>query len=51
MACEHKHLKSVNCILFCLDCGAQLPPEYNAPKPAQEEKPTKKTTKKRSEGK
>ena len=47
--CDHKRIKSVNCVLFCIDCGAQLPPEFNAPKPAQEDKPKK--TKKRSESK
>lgn len=26
--CGHKHLKTVNCRLFCLDCGAELPPEF-----------------------
>lgn len=25
MACEHKRIKSVNCVLFCADCGAKLP--------------------------
>ena len=24
MACGHKRLKSVNCVLFCMDCGAKL---------------------------
>ena len=24
MACEHKRLKSVNCVLYCMDCGAKL---------------------------
>lgn len=27
MDCEHKNLKSENCRIFCLDCGAELPPE------------------------
>lgn len=24
MFCEHKRLKSVNCVLYCADCGARL---------------------------
>lgn len=24
MSCEHKRLKSVNCVLFCADCGARM---------------------------
>ena len=44
MACEHKRIQSVNCVLYCLDCGAQLPPEFNAPKP-------KKTAKKGAKAK
>ena len=24
MACEHKRLKSVNCVMYCMDCGARL---------------------------
>ena len=38
MACEHKRIQSVNCVLYCLDCGAQLPPDFNQP---QGEKPKK----------
>ena len=43
MACEHKRLKSVNCVLYCMDCGTRLD---KAPEPAPEKKPAKKTTKK-----
>ena len=25
MACEHKRLKSVNCVIMCADCGAVVP--------------------------
>lgn len=25
MFCEHKRLKSVNCVLYCADCGEQMP--------------------------
>ena len=24
VACEHKRIKSVNCVIFCMDCGARL---------------------------
>lgn len=24
MSCEHKRLKSVNCVLYCADCGARI---------------------------
>lgn len=24
MACEHKRLKSVNCVIMCADCGAVM---------------------------
>ena len=30
MACEHKRLKSVNCVIMCADCGAVLPAQYAA---------------------
>ena len=26
--CDHKRLKTVNCRLFCLECGAELPLEF-----------------------
>ena len=26
MACEHKRLKSVNCVIMCADCGAKVEP-------------------------
>lgn len=28
MACEHKRIKSVNCVIFCMDCGEKLPIDY-----------------------
>lgn len=28
MVCKHKNIKSVNCELFCLDCGEKLPAGY-----------------------
>ena len=44
MACGHKRLKSVNCVLHCMDCGAKLD---KAPEP--EKKPVKKMAKKKAE--
>lgn len=28
MACEHKRIKSVNCVISCVDCGEILPVDY-----------------------
>ena len=47
MKCLHKRVKSVNCMLFCMDCGERLPDDYfrqknganNAAKPADDETP------------
>ena len=47
MVCKHKRVKSVNCMLFCMDCGEPLPPDFfrqknganNAAKPADDEQP------------
>ena len=25
MVCTHTRIKSVNCVIFCADCGAKLP--------------------------
>ena len=33
MSCEHKRLKSVNCVLFCADCGAKIERETTSPAP------------------
>lgn len=44
MECEHKHIKSVNCELFCRDCGAKLPADFltrTAQEEPKEEKPVK----------
>lgn len=41
MGCEHKRVKSVNCVIFCMDCGEKL---EKAPEP--EKKPVRKTAKK-----
>ena len=56
MACKHERIKSVNCEIFCMDCGAKLPIDYmvgkeriaeqkKAEEPKEEPK-TRKTTKK-----
>ena len=29
MQCDHPRIKSVDCVLFCCECGAILPPEWN----------------------
>lgn len=45
MKCEHKRLKSVNCVISCADCGEILPIDYLvgrekiAAQKAEEEKP------------
>lgn len=57
MACEHKRIKSTNCVISCMDCGEILPIDYlvakdrikaqkETPAEPQEEAP-KKTTRKR----
>ena len=46
MACDHKRVKSVNCVLYCMDCGAKLD---KPPEPATEKKPVKKPAKKKTE--
>ena len=46
MPCEHKALKSVNCVVFCVDCGKVFTPEelqnLNKPKEPHEEPAEKK---------
>lgn len=46
--CGHRNIKSVNCELFCIDCGASLPADFFArgdaapsakKEPARTEKP------------
>ena len=27
MDCEHKRVKSVNCVIYCMDCGKVIPVE------------------------
>ena len=43
--CNHKNLKTVNCRLFCLDCGEELPPEFLTKK----KEPTKRRPAKKKE--
>lgn len=60
MACEHKKIKSENCVISCMECGVILPIDYlvgkdrikeqnAAEEPAAEPKeaPKKRTTTKR----
>lgn len=58
MACEHKRIKSVNCVIMCADCGEELPIDYLVGKdrisaqeaPAEAPKaPAKKTGRKKVE--
>ena len=51
MACEHKRLKCVNCVLYCADCGARLDMPVPAEaateaKAAATERPRRKAAKK-----
>lgn len=42
MSCKHEKIKSVNCVLFCMDCGATLPADFftkQAEKPKADAKP------------
>lgn len=39
MACRHERIKSVNCVLFCDVCGAELPADFlTGEHPAEEQK-------------
>lgn len=55
MACKHERIKSVNCEIFCMECGEKLPIDYmvgreRIAEQKKEEKPvagqTKRTRKK-----
>lgn len=54
--CEHKRIKSVNCVLSCVDCGEILPADFltagkgknQANNPPIEEKPDKSPARKRT---
>ena len=28
MACAHERIKSVNCVIYCAECGEKLPVDY-----------------------
>lgn len=28
MACNHEQIMSVNCVLYCVKCGAELPKDF-----------------------
>ena len=45
MACEHKHIKSVNCELFCMDCGAKIDAPKSEEKKPEPKRPVRKKTK------
>lgn len=58
MACEHKRIKSENCVISCIDCGEILPIDYivareriaaqkAAEKPAEQDAPKKTTSRKK----
>ena len=54
MTCTHERIKSVNCRIFCVLCGAELPAEFLTRKntgekeqPAKAQETPKKTTRKR----
>ena len=54
MDCKHERMRTVGDRLFCKDCGKELPMEYlvngtkQAEKPAEEAKPDKSTSRKRT---
>ena len=59
MSCEHKRLKSVDCVLYCADCGARLevvPATRTSsgadapPSPEGKAEKAKRTRKKKAEG-
>ena len=61
MECKHERIKSVNCKLFCMDCGAEMPTEAllnpqagknptTEAKPAEPTKTPVKRNSKRKEG-
>lgn len=56
MTCEHKRLKSVNCVIYCADCGVRMEgatphlPAAQAPSPQGEGKEKLKRARKKKEG-
>lgn len=53
MECKHKRIKSVNCELFCIDCGEKLPDSFLMPvnEQKQPENPPADESKGKSTGK
>ena len=56
MVCEHKTIKSVNCVLYCAECGLKLPDGWlnkdtTNKENAQETPPKASERKKRSKSK
>jgi len=57
MACKHERIKSVNCELYCIECGEKLPADWLTGKHTTEpakaaesaEKGTKTTRRKKAE--
>ena len=50
MACTHDAIKSVNCVFYCLKCGAQLPKNTGEKeKPAETPKKAAKRRKEKAE--
>lgn len=53
--CAHRRVKSVDCVIFCLDCGARvegdrpLPPASQAPSPKGEGTGKAKRTRRKEE--
>ena len=41
MECKHKRIKSVNCELFCIDCGEKLPDSFLMPANEQQQPESK----------
>lgn len=56
MECKHPRIKSVNCVLFCCECGAILPHEtltageHKAPEENAQEAPKKPRKRAKKEG-
>lgn len=56
MGCKHEHLKAVGDVIYCTDCKEEIPIEFlmarngteQAEKPAEEAKPDKSTSRKKT---
>ena len=52
MNCKHEHIKCVNCVKYCILCGAELPPDFvpgAVEKPQEEPKKPAKRRKEKAE--